>query len=197
MKKYTDIVDGTRYYLNDFLSRVQIGALEVNKTQAETVPDFLNSNRTGQCAIAIQHGFARIGAHYKPGKDELKLRYSIVGNNKVNFLLENVTRNDTFPKNENEQIDFEIRRIFGGGARFFLQIIAISGFHPRVDEASSIVFKTENMELVSEEEKIHNLKIFSKEFKNPYALAVSAGSGFIKSINFDQAIEWGKNEIIK
>lgn len=185
-------------YLSKFIGHMSAAALEVNKTQVETSSDFFTSKRTGQSAISIQRGLIRVGAHYIPDSDtEEKIRYTIVANNKVNFLLENPDRIDTFPKNEQEYAEFPLRKIFGGGVLLDDEISAISGYYPRVDEASNLVFRVEHMDFISDAKKIRHCMLFSKKFNNPYVLAISAGSNFTKGFSFDQAIEWGKNEILK
>ncbi len=183
------------------LGHMHQAALEVNKTQEETRQDFLNSKRTGQCALSIQEGLIRIGAHYMNDNEEEKIRYTVVANNKVNFLLENPYRNDTFPLCEEERTRNELRKIFGGGIRVKRglnnTLIAISGFHPKIDEASSIVIDNQTCSFQSEAARISYMMELSTYFRNPYALVIAQGSNWIKSMTFDQCLDWGKNEILK
>ncbi len=187
----TDVVIFTK-----MLGHMAPAALEVNKISNETKQDFINSKRSGQAAIAVSLDLRRVCGHYVPDSEtEQKVRFSIAANNKINLLIENPDRSHTFPLNEEEKIKFPEMRIFGGGIRFTgLPLIAISGYHPRIDEACGIVFGNQYKGFHSDNENINQIQTLSKFFSNPYALAIASGSGFIKKITFSQAIEWGKNE---
>ncbi len=183
------------------LGHMHQAALEVNRTQEETRQDFLDSMRTGQNALSIQEGFIRIGAHYVNDNEGGKIRYAVAANNKTNFLLENLYRISTFPVDEKEKEINEAKKIYGGGIRIkrdsSSRLVAVSGFHPKIDEACSIVVDNQTYLFQSEALIIFDIMDLSRYFNNPYALAIAQGSNFIKSMTFDQAIDWGRNEIIK
>ena len=197
MNKYETILESIKHFSN-ILERLHAVALKINETEDETKSDFLNSKRTGQCGAVIQLGLIRVGAHYVPkGQTEEKIRYSIVANNKINFLLENFERKNTFPQNEEERIRFEAIKVFGGGIRIYDgdTLVGTSGFHPKIDEGCSIVVSNRIFGFTDNEVKIKHLQDRARYFNNPYALPMACGAGFIKSMSFDQAVEWGKNEI--
>ena len=199
MNKFEQIVDSVVYF-SRLLGHFQDVALEVNKISKETRQDFLDSKRTGQCAIAVHKERFRVSGQYVHTDDEdLKIRYSVAANNKINFLLENPERMNTFPVGKDEEDIFKIRKIFGGGISLStfpnISLIAVSGFHPKIDEASSIVAVEQISGIRSDSSKILFVQKCAKIFSNPYALAISCGAGFIKGMSFDQAVEWGKNEI--
>lgn len=193
MNRFEIILNEVKYF-SKLIGHMRHIALEINKTADETKTDFVNSKRTGQCAIVVQSGLQRVGAHYSDDAEE-KIRYSIVANNKINFLLENPERENTFPQNENERIQFESRKIFGGGIRTRdFPLVAVSGFHPRIDEGFSIVAASHMTGFPSDGEYVKRIQCLSKYFCNPYALAIFCGAKPIKEMGFEGAIEWGKNE---
>ena len=200
MNKFDTILNDAKYF-SKLLGHMHLVALEVNKTQEETRQDFLDSSRTGQCALSIQEGWIRIGAHYMSDNEVEKNRYTIVANNKVNFLLENPYRIKTFPLDEKEKEINEAKKIYGGGIRIkrnsSSRLVAVSGFHPKIDEACSIVIDNQTYYFQSEAARISDIMDLSIYFNNPYALAIAQGSNFIKSMTFDKCLDWGINEILK
>jgi len=203
MNKFENVFTEAKRF-SKLLGHMHQAALEVNRTQEETRQDFLDSKRTGHCAIAVQFELERISAHHIPGVDfEEKIRYSIVANNKINFLLEYPDRIDTFPKTVQEEIDFKSKNVFGGGIRLRLVegvwkrwLIAVSGFHPKIDEACSIVAFSQMIKM-DDSFRLKHIQDESRYFKNPYALPIAQGSNWIKSMNFEQCLDWGRNEILK
>lgn len=192
MNKFQNILDDVKYFTK-LLGHMHFAALEVNKISEETKQDFIDSQRTGHCALVVQRGLERICAQHVPGKaEEDKIRYTIVANNKVNFLLENPERKNTFPQTNEEEEQFPLKKIFGGGIWIHNVLIAVSGFHPKIDEACSIVIANQIFGSKSESNNIIDIETMSKDFKNPYALSIACGSNFIKSINFYEAIDQGQ-----
>ena len=196
--KFEAILESTRYF-SKALGHMSYSALYLNSSEEETRADFIASKRTGQCAIAVQLDLERVGSQYVPDdQTDNKVRYLANANNKVNFLLENPERINTFPSNEVERTLFETRKIFGGGIRDlrhpFMTLVAVSGFHPKIDEACSIVFLS-NMVRLDNKTKIHYIKELSLMFKNPYALILGVGCGSIKGVTEQQAREWSVNKI--
>lgn len=119
--------------LSTFMNNLVPVALELNKTNPETSEDFENSNRTGQCYLAFGDTFGgRIGIQFIPEHDhENKIRYDVVANNKFSYLLESGTICQTSNMPE--------KRIFKGGIKRLNYITAVSGFHPKIDEAIAIL----------------------------------------------------------
>lgn len=107
-------------------------ALELNSSHSDLMADFEKNQRTGQCNASYgDTGGKRTSFHFKPMEEiEIKIRFAVAGNNKFNYLLENDVL--TTP-------DMPELRLSKGGIRIHNRIVTTSGFHPLINEATSII----------------------------------------------------------
>lgn len=118
--------------LGNFMNKLVDAALDLNRTNAETKADYETSRRTGQCHIVWGNEDWRAGIQFIPTSEtEKKVRYQIVANNKFTYLLANPEQGTTPLQPEN--------LIFPGGVRYLKEIAAVSGFHPKIDEAMAVI----------------------------------------------------------